>query len=117
MPLLVLLPQSEASRLVKKADELGLSATELIHRRLSSVGIRQAEACIAPETWSSDLLTHMLLLTELHGHTHPQMYGALALALANPTMELTETMALGMRMVKSSAREASGHLADEFDAR
>ena len=117
MPVLVLLPHSEASRLAAKASEVGLFATELVHRRLSSVGIRQAEAHIAPETWPSDLLAHMLLLAELHDHTPPQMYGALAVALGHPKQDMMEVMAQGMWMVKSCAREASGHLADEIGAK
>lgn len=48
VPMVLALPASEANRLASLATEEGVGFAELLHRRLSGVGIRQAKVLLWP---------------------------------------------------------------------
>lgn len=106
VPLLLALPVSELNRLAMKASEEDTSLEDLLHRRLSGVGIRQATIGTSAESWCPHCLSEMLVATVCDEATR--------LAMAHPTMELRELMDSCRELLISAAVECHDRLQREL---
>ena len=106
VPLLLAMPVSELNRLAVKAREEDTSLQDLLHRRLSGAGIRQATIGVGADDWCVFCLSEMLLLATCDEATR--------MAMGYPTKEFRELMDNCRELLLSAAAECHDRLQREL---